>query len=259
MGLFKRLLKPTLIIWWAIVLLQASIQAAQGQDTNTIRGRVIDKAGRPVARALVTLHPTRPPKRSTGATVDGLIESYETDAYGRFSIPSSPGMLQAVTLYVTTPVPPKAYAPLSAPFKDLTGASLIPGHDIVVNKNGDTDVGDVPVIVQYGTAILYLQDLAGSPLFGAYDNRLPIRLRVRNAHRDVVSEGYVPSSGIHDDTSSIALALPEGGWNIEVAVVKRNVEWYALPETLNIRPGRDLRITLRVPAFKTAPCTDPKR
>jgi hypothetical protein len=244
-----------------VLLLQVSIQAAQVQDMNIIRGRVVDAARRPVAHAIVTLHPTRQADTGTVESSDGLIELYETDADGRFSIPSSPSTQQQAVLYVTTHVAPNAYVPLTAPFTDLTGASLLPGQPIVINKNGDTDVGEVPVNVRYGTATVYLQDSAGTPLFGRDSKRLPIRLRVRDARGDIVSEGDVPSRAIRDDYSSIVIALPEAVWNVEVALGNRNAKWHATSETLNIRTSvGDLRIALKVPARDRVakPCTDRK-
>lgn len=246
-------------ICWAVLLLQISVQAAQGQDMNIIRGRVVDAARRPVAHAIVSLHPTRQADTGTVESVDGLIELYETDADGRFRIPLSPSTQQQAMLYVTTPVPPNAYAPLTVPFTDLTGASLLPGQPIVINKNGDADVGEVPVNVRYGTATVYLQDSAGTPLFGRDSNRLPIWLRVRDARGDIGSEGDVPSRAIRDDNSSIVIALPEGVWNVEVALENRNAQWHATSETLNIgASGRDLRMTLKVSVGDKAamPCID---
>lgn len=216
----------------------------------SINGRVVDKAGKPVAHARVTFHPTRLSDRNGGGPVDGLIESYETDADGKFSIPSSPSMLQEVTLHAATPLPPKAFAPVRAPFTDLTGARIIPGKPIVVSKNGDTDVGDVPLTVLYGLVILRLQDVAGSPCFKRNRDHPVMRLRVRSANGHAVSEGDVPASAIDDDTSSIGIALPQGQWKVEVAVAKRKVKWHAHHESLNIRSPGNLGVTLRMPSCK---------
>jgi hypothetical protein len=241
-----------------VLLLQIGVQAAQGQDKNVISGRVVNAARRPVAHAIVTLHPTLRTNTGSAESVDGLLELYETDADGKFSIPSPSPTQQQAVLYVTTPVPPGAYAPLTAPFTDLTGASVLPGQPVVINKNGDTHVGDVPVNVRYAMATVYLQDAAGAPLLGRDGKRSPIRLRVRDARGSVVSEGDVPSRAIRDDDSSIVIAVPEGVWNFEVALGNRNARWHAADGAVNLRAsGGGFRLTLKVPAGNGAemPCT----
>ncbi len=222
-----------------------------GQRQRTISGRVVDAAQRPIARAIVTIYPLSQITSST-ENVDGLIALSETGIDGSFRIPSTLPAKQQVLLYVTTPVTPSAYVPLTAPFLDLTGKSLFSGHLFVLGETSETDVGTIPLSVRYGTATVELQDSAAMPLFPQNSNRPPILLRVRNARGDIVSDGTVPSKAICKKTSSITVALPEGVWYVDLAFgsndASKDAKWHAISDPLNIRAPTDRpRVTLKVP------------
>lgn len=231
----------------ALFILMLSMQAAQGQGTKFISGRVVDAAQRPVANALVTLQPLRSPITETTESVDGLIAEYKTDSNGRFRIAVSFSSQQKARLYVTMPVPPNAYAPLTAPFLNLTGARLFAVQTVAINETGDTNVGDVPVNVRYSTAVIHLQDSSGLPLLKRKNGPPPIRLRVRDARSDIVSEDNVPSQAIRENDSSVVIALPEGIWSLELALDSKDTLWHAVNRPLSIRgSSSDLQLTLKM-------------
>lgn len=201
-------------------LLSINIQAPQDTKERqrfVVKGRVVDERGQPVSSAIVVLIPKVSVETSGSMTV-----YHKTTPEGRFSIKESDirGIRKHV-LYVTDDLPADAELPLSPPFAGLVSSSqAFSGLDITPSESSEIDLGDVPLQVRYGRVFIHLQDHTGAKLrFDAYNTTLVpnIKLRVRNALGDVVSECWVSEKGFHAAESTITVALPEGHWQLELA------------------------------------------
>jgi hypothetical protein len=184
------------------------------QSGAVITGRVVDRRGRPVAGAGVTLHPLARAARGGGATSqDGLIVIYETAGDGTFRIGDLPGISPPFELYAVGAVPPGAYAPLRPPFRDLQGDRLIAGKIIRAVKGRTVHEGDVPLHASYR---VFVADLRGGAQPATGKGRAPVRMLVRDARGDVVSDGSVPPQAVAGLGQAVTFALPQGLWCVEL-------------------------------------------
>lgn len=233
------------------LLLPLGAQPIQERYKYAVIGRVVDGCGQPVAHAQVLLFPPKPLSEGKGG--DQLIVEETADDKGRFRYEGEATDPVRQNLYVTTPYPPNAEAPITPPFDEVKGIDrLFDGRPVLIKKNEDVNVGDVIVQVRYGVVLVQLQNRMGKPLFTDAADWEWIGLRVRDARGKVVSEfSLSPASvrrAVRVDQSAIAVALPEGTWSIEIAPDGEGGVWLKSNTKLLVQVSNSpLQITLKPP------------
>ena len=246
---------------WMLVFGLLGAVGSQGSPQNTpykyvVTGRVVDERGQPVPNATVVLELPGPSE-----SWDVMIEYHQTDNNGRFRIEEGASLptLERV-LYVTTTVPDHAYAPISPPFPMATrGDPRFAGQRIFVARDRETDTGDVTIQVRYGPVSVHLQYPKGAPLFEATieAGSLPdIQVATRTKQGDMVDRGAVSRGAFHKSESTIALALPEGEWQLEIASTLGGTNLTAVSPPLAVRESSLLKTTLRLGGVDLLPAPD---
>lgn len=190
-----------------------------------VTGRVVDEVGNPITKAAVTLLTTAAPSSNC------LAESHLTDDRGQFRIETDASSPDGkYTLYVSTGMPAGVEAPLTPPFpKDLQKVNGSFKGKIITLKKGETNVGDVPVQVQYEVVSVNLQDSKGYVLT---ESKTPdVLYRVRDTQGDVIARGTIPSARVKGSNSVVRIALPRGMDNLEIAVGGDSGAWQSLAKT----------------------------
>ncbi|MEW6128079.1 MAG: ankyrin repeat domain-containing protein [Acidobacteriota bacterium] len=210
-----------------------------------VKGRVIDKTGKPVANALIVILP--PPIENTWVLVGCTGEMFETDGEGKFRIEDASQLeTEERLLFVSS----QALADsgfhvdkvLLGPPYDLELAkkdSRFFGQKILIKKNEAVDVGDVPLQIRYAQFILKLQDQTGN-LIRNKDELKNLWIQTRNSWGDMVGQGGIPRISIREE--GISIAIPEGLWQLEfklkgqVAIEpKLNAQFSEKPTDLIVR------------------------
>lgn len=184
------------------------------QTGAVVTGRVVDRGGRAVAGAGVTLHPLARAARGGATAPDGLMITYETAADGTFRIGDLPGISPPFELFAVGAVPPGAYAPLQPPFRDSQGDGLIAGKIVRAAKGGTIHAGDVPLHASYR---VFVADLRRGAQARTGTGGGSLRMIVRDARGDVVSDGRVPPQAVTGLGQAVTFALPQGRWCVELA------------------------------------------
>ena len=218
-----------------------------GQDGRkvVVTGRVVDSLGRPIAGAIAVLVPSHP------ETSKGPIEYHETDSSGRFQV-DAVGPRRSWTLHLISQAPSNTHTTIAPPFSKQMSDDYpaFRGLPVTTSGSGEVDVGDVKIQVYYGSIVIQLLDHSGMPLIIEQDNesRLPdIRLRVRDSKGDVASETGVSSKAFRRSESSIAVTLPQGQWQLELALSSNSMVWLGLPAVTINAAGSPEELTLKLP------------
>lgn len=219
----------------AVSLSAQAVQDGNRRYTYVVKGRVVDGRGQPSAHARVIIHAPGPED-----TCESWVVHHEVDAEGRFRVEATASLpMEKRVLYVITSLPPNAHAPIAPPFRELNSTNrAFAGLPILIKKNHEVDVGDVPIQVHYSELLVHLRGDKGAPAFTEFtdESALPrIQLRVRDFRGDVVGEGGVARNAFRRGQSAIAVALPEGKWQIEIALDARVMSWHPLPEPLTVQ------------------------
>lgn len=213
------------------------IQATEETYRYAVLGAAIDRRGRPVPFAHVVVTPG--PRNRGG----DFVYSDTADAEGRirFEVPDSNLVRRTRLMFVTGPLPPNAVAPVAPPFTDfpaLAGPAYA-GRRILIRKGGGVDVGDVRVQVFYGVVKVFLRDRRGAPLVKEADAWRYVWLRVRDRRGNIVTETSISRAQIEKavdlSQSSVAVALPQGIWYVEVSLHEDKGPWLTSRSPLHIQ------------------------
>ena len=216
-----------------------------GQSNYVVTGRVVDERGDPIPHATVVLEPAGPQE-----TWESMVNYYQTNDRGEFRIEEeSPLPTLEKVLYVTTTFPPDTYAPISPPFEQLSSSdSSFAGRRVSMTKDQKLDLGNVTVQVRYGVVLIRLQDENSALLLGRLGREAPlpdVNLRIRDRRGDVIDTAVVPHQGVHRADSAIALALPEGRWQVEIMCKSGDTTLYGASGTIALlEPRTSLDMTL---------------
>ncbi|HXG63607.1 MAG TPA: ankyrin repeat domain-containing protein [Blastocatellia bacterium] len=228
------LIAQTLVIFACLLSQPAQTILPDDPLTYTVKGRVVDNHGRPIANARVGLRVPEPQSPD-------VLASSLTDEEGRFSASeSSSAPTDKATLYVIAP-PEDAHVVLDAMFGRFAylGPSMR-GRVVHFDGNQEVDVGDVSPQIRYGRVVIRLFDQEGAPLPPDSDRWSNLVLRVRDSAGDVVeASAGVTDAGKRRRESSLILALPEGKWSIEVGVFGDAYSWNPLDRDLEISASGD--------------------
>lgn len=215
------------------------------------KGRVIDKRGRPVARAKVFVDLAVPVDDTSGSMAF-------TDDKGVFEIwwRSLPSPQKAV-LYVSAGLPEDAVAPIDFPFSDILKKNQVyAGQPVIIRQsNQEVQLGDVQEQVRYGLVSLHLPETVMEDLSLESIACSGLWLRVRNLAGDIVSEEQcISGESISKPTAAIPMALPAGSWKIEVALSSKGKAWRGLDGPLIVRPSVEpQRVELSLPVDERPP------
>ena len=232
-----------------IILLTPVFSLSQTEHKYTVHGRVVDKAGQPIRGAQVILD-TGPP-----VEWEDLIESFGTEADGRFSIQETTQLASYKTryLYVTGARPKDTVTLVKAPFNrfPMLKESRFNAREITIKLNGELDVGDVPLQVNYGVVCLSVLNKAGHPRLTQAEAWRSFYLRVRTRTGSKVTAIGLSWANIENAVdlrnSRINLALPEGTWRVEVSTESLEGPWQPLGSPLVVTAGQEpLRTNLRL-------------
>src|ERR1041385_5750213 len=216
------------------VLLLPSCQTSEAQRPYHYRvtGQAVDAKGQPVARAYVVVDAGLP------KTWEDFTYFVAADDSGRFLFyepEATNDPKKTRYLYATAPLPDQAFSPIRAPFDRLRGLSepRFSGRPIVIKKNGDADVGAIPIQVWYGMVEIALLDAKGNPLLKDAESWRYAWLRVRNQKRKIITETVLSIADIERAVdvrkSKIEIALPEGTWYVEVSPRENKGPWLRSP------------------------------
>lgn len=234
-----------------ILLFPIELLAVQDAYTYKVRGRVVDKQGRPVVNAYVVIYGGPPAAQGSFSYV------VTSDASGNFIFYEAEKSRQPETkriLYVTGPIPVGAVSLITPPFNSLPrliGKSFS-GQRIFIKKNSEINVGDVSVQINYGLIKVYLQDRRGTPLITDSEAWRRVWIRVRNIHGEIVIETSLSINDIEKavniSDSSVTVALPEGAWSIEMSPDEDRGPWLASGRVLAVQASSNpIQITLNLP------------
>ena len=230
-------------------LLIAGTYAAQKEYHYSVRGRVVDAQGQPVQGAVVYLDPFVSAHQVFGCT---------TDPDGKFHLEEITRIpRQTRRLYVTGPIPPSTPRLIAPPFNLLSKLTdpVFSGQLISMEQNGEVDLGDVPIQISYAVVRVYILDHDGKALLKTRRQWEAVNLRVRNVERVVVDDASLSQKSIEEavspSDSSIAIALPEGVWYLDVAPFGFEGPWFASSDQLLVqRSSSQLQVTFKVLAEK---------
>jgi len=206
-----------------------------------VTGRAVDAKGQPVARAYVVVDAGLP------TTWEDFTYFVAADDFGRFLFYEPEATTEPMRiryLYATAPLPEQAFSPIRAPFDRLRGLSQprFSGRPIVIKKNGDADVGTIPIRVWYGMVEIALLDAKSNPLLKDAESWRYVWLRVRNQKREIVTETGLSIADIERAVdvreSKIEIALPEGSWYVEISPKENKGPWLRSPTALHVRANQ---------------------
>lgn len=242
---FYRLLARTSLLAAVLFCSAYSGPAEQKEYKYSVKGRVVDSQGQPVQGASVYLDPPVWAHQIFGFT---------TGPDGRFQLAEELTVPREIRrLYVTGPIPPGAERFMTPPFNRLPKLTdpAFAGKPISIEPDSEADLGDVAVQINYYLVNVYILGQDGTPLLKTAKRWEYVNFRVRDVERVVVYDTSVSQKSIEDvvnlSESSIAIAMPEGVWHLEVAPYGRDGPWFASSDRLTIHgTGNRLQLAFRV-------------
>jgi hypothetical protein len=201
---------------------------AQARYWYGVRGRVVDARGHAVRGAFITVVPESP-------VAEHLSSYVESDATGNFVFRNDQvSNLKARNrlLYVTGPLPRGAVtvflAPFTASIRRLGG--VYSGSRILVKRNAEVDLGDVPLKIGYGVIKLALKDWNNHALVTDLAEWKNVWLRIRSSKtRRIVAERSLSLNDLETAVdaahSTCAVALPEGEWFVNISLNENKGPW----------------------------------
>ena len=162
-------------------------------------------------------------------------------------------------LYVTGPIPPGAESLITPPFNLLPKLTdpTFAGQLISIEPDTEADLGDVLVQINYSLVNVQILGQDGTPLLKKAKQWDYVNFRVRNRELVAVDDSSVSQKSIEElvnlSESSIAIALPEGVWYLEVAPYGRDGPWFTSSDKLTIHGASNhLQLAFRVLSEKRA-------
>lgn len=211
----KNLVKIVFLILLGISI----IPSVAAQYKTLLTGRSVDSKGKPVAEAIIIFDVAPELK---GENCDGENMGVMSGNDGRFAIKvdcEKPDT--TIFLFVVPSSRNNEMTMLAPPFDDsLRTEARFAGVPILIKKNKNTELGDVPVQVSSSTVELYILDKSGQPYFKSTSDWAKLIVLLRG------SDGYfVTGLGlstndlerrINLEKGYLRLALPEGEWTIDL-------------------------------------------
>lgn len=201
----------------------------------------MDSVGKPVPGAIVYLDPIWA-HQIFGATAD---------ASGNFHIEESTSVRRKLRrLYVTAPPPSQVAILIRPPYNLLPRLKekRFAGKQLIMSSK-EIDIGDVEVQVRYGVADIRLSNCDGNPLLAEAEEWRYLWFRLRDQSNIPVRESTLSQDDILESVdlprSTVALALPEGVWRLEVSENGIDGPWVRMSNSLIISTASRPHLTLR--------------
>ncbi|HJQ26650.1 MAG TPA: ankyrin repeat domain-containing protein [Blastocatellia bacterium] len=229
-----------------------------------VKGRVVDRYGKPVIGAGVTFLPADQEITENIAGSD-LITEYSTNRDGKFSIKGENDQYQYWTLVTTPPPDHASQQPVSPPFETLKHnlkthypSTSVPestqfesirrifaGKLVNVKAGTEIDLGDIPIQVEYSQARLHLSC-----------SRRGYQFRIRDAWGDFVTDGMITARSSCNKDHDVIFSLPPGRWYVGVSNIpsKRwleasvSIPLHVSPTIIEVAFDREQKSSLVVPA-----------
>jgi hypothetical protein len=214
--------------------LLATVTMAQGNNSKgcSVRGKVLDDKGSPLANAVVLVDAVPP------STWEDLIFMNRTDSEGRFNyeLERCPFPQESRTLYVTSPLSYDNHVPFSPPFmRSKIAGKKFAGQKVRSNRRGNVDLGDIRVQVFFTTVTVRFINKAGQPLLDK-DDWEHIWLKLKTANGTTVSEETLSKHeivhAVRAEESAIMMDLPEGEWQIELQ--RKGTSWLKANQMIKV-------------------------
>lgn len=184
----------------------------QQQVNVLVTGRAIDEQMRPVSDAIVTLY--SPPCRSC---LDHVFPVGSSRSDGTFFIEFSGNRSDKLTLFIESPQPRNSWAPLRyPPFQELARLKQVRGYDIRPPREGQVDLGNVPVSIHYATLNIDVSSVFGGSYKPGDTGPDQIGITIRDSRKNLIFEGPVPPKAFDQSFTFLNLALTKGKWTIEL-------------------------------------------
>lgn len=179
----------------------------------SVGGRVVDRKGKPLANALVSMLYTNCP-----GCHDRIIPATKTNKDGLFAMPVETKIGSSLTVLIEQEAPSGFWSPFFADDIALSKAGL-KGIPIKVRKlTGTIQLGDVPPTVEYRTLSIDISKLFHiSPTELNFDFAT---LTITKGYIVIYKDITIPASAIH--SSTIRLALPKGRWGLLFSIKRGN-------------------------------------
>lgn len=224
-----------------ILLVGFNCEAQHREYHYSVRGRVVDSNGKPVPGAIVYLDPMQGADQIFGDTAD---------ATGNFHLEESTPILRKLRrLYVSAPPPSQVATLVRPPYNllpRLKGRNFA-GKRLIMRRK-EINVGDVEVQVRYGVADVRLCNCAGNPLFTKPEEWRYLWFRLQDQSNRTVKESTLSQDDILEavdfDESTIALALPEGVWRLDVSARGADGPWIRSSNSVVINTDTRQHLTL---------------
>jgi hypothetical protein len=237
-----RILCQTLVV---LVTLSSSIGSREQKEYSySVRGRIVDSRGRPAPRALIFLDPLKG---------DDQVFGYAANPDGTFSIKDSTTVWRPIQrVYVTGTIPDNSVELLSPPFSLLPRLSdpVFAGLKIIVKENSEVNIGDVPIQVRYFRVVLQLQNRHHEPLLASSTQWQHVWLRLLDSRGRFIVSGNLSHVNIRKAVdiarSSVALALPDGSWRIQISATGEKGPWLRPAALIRVNKSTTIVWALRV-------------
>jgi hypothetical protein len=207
-----------------------------------VRGRVVNSKGKPIPGAIVYLDPIEGADQIFGNT---------TDANGNFRLEENTSIPRKLRrLYVTSPPPSQVAILIRPPYNLLPRlrGRKFGGKQLIMSPK-DIDIGDVEVQIRYGVADVRLNNCAGNPLFTKQDEWRYLWFRFRDQSNRIVKESTLSQNDVLEAVdfaeSTIALALPEGVWRLDISPNGADGPWIRSKKPVVIRGDIRQHLTLQ--------------
>jgi hypothetical protein len=212
------LLKSVLLL--LIVFVPVFSNQLQQEPTQVIiKGRVVDNANKPVPQATIYLSTRSTKKTEIFIGTDDIIELFVANDSGEFCINNNFQPDTELVLYATTPVSNKYFMIIAPPFYSLY-PNPYTGRTVLLTKEPQIQLNNVPLSVKYGRANIYFNNKDGKPFFSKQKDWIPMVLRIRDSDNKEIASTVFSSKSKYVENSIFFLALPEGCWQIEIFFVE---------------------------------------
>lgn len=201
------------LLFALLVLTSIAAGAESSSYVYTVKGRVVDDKGRPVAGATVVL-------KSPSYAEGDIVYLDSSDSSGRFVVSKrSVRMIQDWKLWISddSAVPRDTNQPIgwdSTFCSDLN--RKLCGTSVFVQPNKITNLGDVRLNIQQVPVLFKLIDQLGNPLVKSGSGGLNPWWIIRDPLGNMVAETGNAYIHFRFDDSGVMTALPTGHWKVEI-------------------------------------------
>lgn len=179
---------------------------AQTSKSLSVAGRVLERRGKPVTNALVSIYYPW----CTGCH-DRIIPSVNTNEEGLFAVPVEGKIGSSATIFIEQNVPKGFWSPFFADEVAFSKAGILGIPIRVRSRPGTIQLGDVRPAVEYRTVSIDISKLFHIDPADVTVETLTMTIVRGNAviYKDIT----LPAMAV-DSSTTVHLALPQGRWGL---------------------------------------------